>query len=356
VTGTGEPPAQDAPLVELRSVGHRYDGAPAWALRDVSLAVGPGRILAVVGPSGSGKSTLLRVVCGLLAAHEGRVVVDGTDVTSEPPERRPVAMVFQGFALFPHLTVRENIAFGPRVRRERGALAPRVEATAARLGLTEVLDRFPRQLAGGERQRTALARALIRSPRVCCLDEPLASLDPRLRTDARRLLAEVLRADGRCAVHVTHDQAEAMTVGDAVAVLDRGTVRQVGTPRDVYDRPADTFVASFVGSPPMNLLGDTAAARAGLLGGRLARAVPPGGSVGVRPEDVTLGPGGPGGEAVVRDLEDVGHEVHVLVDCAGEVVLARVPHGGELAPGRSVALQVAPEKVRIFASDGRLLR
>jgi ABC-type sugar transport system ATPase subunit len=290
------------------------------------------------------------------------VLVDGTDVTAAPPERRPVAMVFQGFALFPHLTVRENIAFGPRVRRERGAgLEARVEATAARLGLDDLLERFPRQLSGGERQRTALARALIRSPRVCCLDEPLASLDPRLRTEARRLLAEVLRADGRCAVHVTHDQAEAMTVGDAVAVLDRGTVRQVGTPREVYDRPADTFVAAFVGSPPMNLLGEEDAARIGFLPARLLRAVPPGGSVGVRPEDVALGPGdacGSAGDAVVRDLEDVGHEVHALLDCGGESVLARVPHPPpvDLAPGRRVAFRVPPEQVRIFAADGRLLR
>ena len=212
-------------------------------------------MLAVVGPSGSGKTTLLRLVCGLLEPTEGQVLIGGQDQAGVPPERRPVAMVFQGFALFPHLTVAENLGFGLRVRKVRRAeRAARVEQVAAALGLADLLDRQPVALSGGERQRVALGRALVRDPAVFCLDEPLSALDPLLRADARRELAALLRAEGRCAVFVTHDQTEAMTLGDRVAVLRSGRLEQVDRPRALYDRPATPFVASFVGTPAMSLL------------------------------------------------------------------------------------------------------
>jgi multiple sugar transport system ATP-binding protein len=290
-------------------------------------------VLAVVGPSGSGKSTLLRLLTGLLTPSSGTVSIGGADVTRVAPERRPVAMVFQGFALMPHLTVRDNIAFGPRVRREpRASVAPRVLAVAEPLGLGALLDRYPGELSGGERQRVALARSLVRDPVVFCLDEPLSSLDPQLRTDARRLLAPLLRAEDRCAVYVTHDQAEAMTMGDRVAVLRGGCLEQVATPRELYDAPATTFVASFVGSPPMSLL-----------------AVPEGGWIGVRPEDVRLVPGDDG---TVVDVEDLGHERHVAVDLPGRGrVVARVGAGPypPLGSRTGVELGVA----RAFDAAGR---
>ena len=319
----------------LAGLGYRYGHSGEWALRDVSLSLAPGEVLAVVGPSGSGKTTLLRLLTGLLAPTEGTVEIDGRDVTGVAPERRPVAMVFQGFALMPHLTVRDNVAFGPRVRREpKEAAARRVADAAESLGLTPLLDRYPGQLSGGERQRVALARALVRDPVVFCLDEPLSSLDPQLRTDARRLLAPLLRAEGRCAVYVTHDQAEAMTMGDRVAVLRGGRLEQVATPRELYDAPATAFVASFVGSPPMALLPE-----------------PDGGWVGVRPEDVRLVPGSDG---TIVDVEDLGHERHVAVDLPGRGrVVARLGAGPHPPLGTPTGVELGA--TRRFGPDGNAL-
>lgn len=283
-------------------------------------------MLAVVGPSGSGKTTLLRLACGLLEPTEGTVAIGGVDQAGVPPERRPVAMVFQGFALFPHLTVRENVGFGLRVRRvPRAERDRRVEQAAAALGLSALLDRLPAELSGGERQRTALARALVRDPAVFCLDEPLSALDPLLRADARRELADLLRAEGRCAVFVTHDQAEALTLGDRVAVLRDGRVEQVDTPRALYDRPATPFVASFVGTPAMSLL-----ERDGTV-------------LGIRPEHVHLQPGD---DARVHAVEDHGHEAHVLLDVDGGRLLARVPVAEAPAAGDRVGVRL--EHVRTW--------
>ncbi|MBC7374154.1 MAG: ABC transporter ATP-binding protein [Frankiales bacterium] len=316
----------------LEGVGHRYGGE--WALRGVSVQVEPGEVLAVVGPSGSGKTTLLRLVCGLIEPDEGSVVIDGAPMAGVAPERRPVAMVFQGFALFPHLSVRDNIAFGLRVRRvPRAEREARVLEAAGRLGLTELLDRLPPALSGGERQRAALARALVRDPAVFCLDEPLSALDPLLRTDARRELADLLRADGRCAVFVTHDQAEALTLGDRVAVLRAGRLEQVATPRALYDAPATAFVASFVGTPAMSLLRD------GILGPGLC---------GVRPEHVLLVPGD---DATVRAVEDHGHEAHVLLAVAGGQLTARVAVADAPAVGSRTGVRIDPAHVHVFPAD-----
>ena len=320
-----------SPRAAFARLGHRYAGGDTWALRDLTVGLAPGEVLAVVGPSGSGKSTLLRLLTGLLTPTEGTVEIDGADVTRVAPERRPVAMVFQGFALLPHLTVRGNIAFGPRVRKEpKEKVARRVGEVAEALDITRLLDRHPGQLSGGERQRVALARALVREPVLFCLDEPLSSLDPQLRTDARRLLAPLLRAEGRCAVYVTHDQAEAMTMGDRVAVLRDGLLEQVATPRALYDEPATAFVASFVGSPPMALLAEL-----------------DGGTLGVRPEDVRLVPGDDG---AVVDVEDLGHERHVAVDLGarGRVVARTDAH---VPVGTRTGVELL--RVRRFGPDGR---
>ena len=292
----------------------------------MDLEVRPGQVLAVVGPSGSGKTTLLRAVSGLLDPTEGRVLIGGRPMAGVAPERRPVAMVFQGFALFPHLTVRDNVAFGLRVRRVRRAdRDARVVQAAGALGLGDLLDRLPAQLSGGERQRVALARALVRDPQVFCLDEPLSALDPVLRTDARRELARLLRAEGRCAVLVTHDQAEARVLGDVVAVLRDGRLEQVGTPRELYDEPATPFVASFVGTPPMSLLRDGDGLR------------------GVRAEHVQLLPGD---DATVVDVEDHGHELHVVLAVDGGRLLARAPVGGAPPVGSRVGVSVDEARVR----------
>ena len=286
----------------------------------MDLAVEPGQVLAVVGPSGSGKTTLLRLVCGLVRPTEGAVHIGGQDQARVAPERRPVAMVFQGFALFPHLSVRDNIGFGLRVRKvAKAERQDRVEQAAASLGLTPLLDRLPAEVSGGERQRVSLARALVRDPAVFCLDEPLSALDPLLRADARRDLAGLLRADGRCAVFVTHDQSEALTLGDRVAVLRDGRLEQVGSPRELYDEPATPFVASFVGSPAMSLLERD------------------GSVVGVRPEHVHLTAGA---DATVAAVEDHGHEAHVLLDVEGGRLVARTAVGAAPRAGDRVGLRL----------------
>ena len=333
--------------LSVEALGFAYPGASNRALDGVDLQVAPGEVLAVVGPSGSGKSTLLRLLCGLLAPSQGRVVINGTDVTALPPEQRPVAMVFQGYALFPHLTVRDNIGFGLRVRRVSRALRDeRVGQVADALRLTDLLDRLPSQLSGGERQRTALGRALVRDPVVFCLDEPLSSLDPVLRTAARRELQEVLRADGRCAVYVTHDQVEAMTAGDRVAVLRDGRVEQVAGSRDLYERPATAFVAGFIGSPPMSLL------PAGAAGSPLRApfAVPAGALLGVRAEDVRLDPDEEPLEVVA--VEDAGSELHLVLDVGGHQLVARAPAGLRVQAGDRIGVRVPPERVHVFDADG----
>jgi ABC-type sugar transport system ATPase subunit len=290
-------------------------------------------------------------VCGLLSPSAGRLLLADTDAARVPPERRPVAMVFQGFALFPHLTVRENIAFGLTVRRvPRADRARRAEEAAATLHVDGLLDRLPGQLSGGERQRVALARALVRDPRVFCLDEPLSSLDPVLRVEARRALARLLRAEGRCAVYVTHDQSEALTVGDRVAVLREGRLEQLATPRELHARPATSFVARFVGTPPMSLL-PAVAGRAGPVVPGVA--CPDGALLGVRPEDVVVGEGTP---LVVREVEDAGHEQLVALDVDGADLVARVPLATQVTVGAVLPVRVDPVDVRVYdGATGRLL-
>ncbi|HUR14482.1 MAG TPA: ABC transporter ATP-binding protein [Mycobacteriales bacterium] len=313
--------------VEHLSFAYAEGGRPAVA--DVSLTLAPGEVLAVVGPSGSGKSSLLRLVAGLLRPSAGAVLIGGVDMAQVSPERRPVGMVFQGYALFPHLSVAANIGFGLAVRKTRRQDRERlVDEVAARLGLSALLDRRPDELSGGERQRVALARALLRDPVVFCLDEPLSALDPVLRTAARRDLDTVLRADDRCALHVTHDQVEAMTLGDRVAVLREGRLEQVGTPREIYERPASTFVASFVGSHPMSLL-SPAAAR--------VRAAPEVATVGVRAEHVAVTAGE---DALVVGVDDLGHEQVATLDLDGTVLRARLPDPTSVRRGDRVGFTV----------------
>src|SRR2546430_4095635 len=241
--------------VTLRGLTKAFDAGTRPALQELSLEVRDGEFLVLLGPSGCGKTTALRCIAGLEEPTAGAVLIDEREVTHLPPAARDVAMVFQNYALYPHLTARGNIAFGLEVR---GVAAPeiarRVQETAQRLGLTELLDRRPAQLSGGQRQRVALGRAIVRAPRAFLFDEPLSNLDARLRGELRAELLALHRALGATMVYVTHDQMEAMTMGQRIAVLHEGRLRQLGTPADVYQRPADVFVARFIGSPGMNVL------------------------------------------------------------------------------------------------------
>jgi ABC-type sugar transport system ATPase subunit len=244
-----------AHVVEVRDLVKEFDGGRVRAIDEVNLATEEGEYLVLLGPSGCGKTTLLRTIAGLEQPTSGEVLIGGHLVTGLPPRARKIAMVFQSYALYPHKTVRANILFPLRaegmdkVERDR-----KVEWASELLGIGHLLDRRPRQLSGGERQRVALARALVREPQVFLLDEPLSNLDAKLRAAARDELKRFQQRVGTTTIYVTHDQAEAMGLGDRIAVLDSGQVRQVGPPTEVYDDPADTFVATFIGSPPMNLI------------------------------------------------------------------------------------------------------
>ncbi|SCG55225.1 carbohydrate ABC transporter ATP-binding protein, CUT1 family [Micromonospora echinaurantiaca] len=311
------------------------------ALDSIDLEVRAGELLTLVGPSGSGKSTVLRLIAGLDRPDGGRVLVDGQDVARVPPHRRAVAMVFQDYALYPHLTVLGNLTFGLRVRRVPRAEADRRAREAAdRLGIADLLDRHPDEMSGGQRQRVALARALLREPSVYLLDEPLASLDAPLRFATRADLLALHRDLGTTTIHVTHDQAEAMTLGDRVAVLDRGRVRQVGPPQQVYDEPADTFVAAFLGSPPMNLVPG-----GGLLGGAAGL------TLGVRPENLALDPDGPI-EATVDAVEALGSEAVLLTRCAdGTRLTVRTGPRSGVRAGDRVRLRPDPDRIHRFDAD-----
>jgi len=242
-------------VVETRHLTKAFKKGAANAVNDVSLATEEGEFLVFLGPSGSGKTTLLRMIAGLEEPTSGDVLIGGQVVTDLSPRQRRIAMVFQSYALYPHLTVYKNIAFPLRAQGvPKAERRPKVEWASGLLGIGHLLERKPRELSGGERQRVALARAIVREPSVFLLDEPLSNLDAKLRASAREELALFHRRIKTTTIYVTHDQVEAMAMGDRVVVLDQGAVRQVGTPREVYDEPADTFVATFLGSPPMNLV------------------------------------------------------------------------------------------------------
>ncbi len=244
-------------VVETRRLTKVFKKGEEGAVNDVDLVTRDGEFLVFLGPSGSGKSTLLRMIAGLEEPTHGDVLIGGKVVTDLPPRARGIAMVFQSYALYPHLTVEKNIAFPlkahgvPKEKRRE-----RVDWAAGLLGIGHLLARRPRELSGGERQRVALARALVREPNVFLLDEPLSNLDAKLRASAREELTQFHKRVGTTTIYVTHDQVEAMAMGNRIVVLNKGIVRQIGTPREVYDDPADTFVATFLGSPPMNLVED----------------------------------------------------------------------------------------------------
>jgi len=352
------------------------------ALEGIELEVADGELVVLVGPSGCGKSTLLRCVAGLEEPSAGRVLLDGEDVTHCSPRERDLAMVFQSYALYPHKSVYENLAFGLRMRRvARAEIELRVREAAETLGLGGLLERRPAQLSGGQRQRVALGRALVREPRAFLLDEPLSNLDARLRVEMRAEIARLHRRTGATMLYVTHDQEEAMTLGDRLAVLRDGRLEQVATPAETWRRPATAFVAGFIGSPPMNLLrGRLAAGDAPGRGRLLAPGVDAEGPVatpdvcdgrgallGLRPHDLVLAPRD-ACDAVVRvDAVQMLGSARLLLATLGEgpeaqpltVALEGEPRTAgeaEVRPGEAVGVRFDPERAHLFdaASGARL--
>ncbi|MCU0495364.1 MAG: ABC transporter ATP-binding protein [Chloroflexaceae bacterium] len=241
--------------IEIQNVTKTFSGSKQPAVNDVSLRVRDGEFMVLLGPSGCGKTTLLRMLAGLDFPDSGQIVIGGNDVTALPPRQRQIAMVFQSYAIFPHLTVFENIAFGLRMRREpNDAVKPKVERAAAMLNLEAFLGRYPAQLSGGQRQRVAVARAIVMEPKVLLMDEPLSNLDALLRLNFRAELKKLVQELGATTIYVTHDQVEALSLGNRIAVMRTGEIVQCAAPMQVYDRPATEFVGSFIGNPPMNFL------------------------------------------------------------------------------------------------------
>ena len=316
------------------------------ALDALDLDVPDGELLVVVGPSGSGKSTLLRCIAGLERLDSGRVFVGGREVTEALPGARDISMVFQEYALFPHMTVADNISFGLRARKaNRSEIDTRVKRAAASLDITNTLDRIPSELSGGERQRVALARAMVREPTAFLLDEPLSNLDAELRAQTRAEIKDIQRQLGVTMIYVTHDQIEATTMGDRIAVLRAGRLEQAGRPQDLYASPATAFVARFLGSPPMNLFPSAA------LGGTTDE------WWGVRPERVSIAAAGKGRvDGRVLVVEPIGSEGVVHVDVNGSRLLIRQPWESVPEAGTQVGLEIADRDLYRFESrDGRAL-
>ena len=356
----------------LRGVKKRFGKTDV--LHGVDLEIAHGEFVVLVGPSGCGKSTLLRCIAGLERVSGGEIHIGGRKVNDLPPKARDIAMVFQSYALYPHMTVRDNMSFGLRIRRmDKVDIASRVAEAASLLGLEELLDRYPRQLSGGQRQRVAMGRAIVRRPEVFLFDEPLSNLDASLRVQMRVELARLHQRLGATMIYVTHDQVEAMTLADRIVVLDAGKVQQVGAPLELYGRPANQFVAGFIGSPAMNFIPGTTidSHTVEILGSRVGHALTavdatPGQPVvfGIRPEHLI-----PTDEARselvgrVEVVEPMGPETHLHVRLFDQrqqnpgqsgdeisTVISRV-QSSAAKPGDTLHLTMATEKIRLFARD-----
>ena len=350
--------------IVLKDVRKVYHGG-VEAVRGVSLEIADGELLVLVGPSGCGKSTLLRMIAGLESISSGEVRIGGRVVNDLEPAERDIAMVFQNYALYPHMTVRQNLAYGLKNRKTPAPEIERRIAEAARaLEIGPYLDRKPRQLSGGQRQRVAMGRAIVREPEAFLFDEPLSNLDAKLRVQMRVEIRRLQRALGTTSVYVTHDQMEAMTLADKLVVLNAGRIEQVGTPIDLYERPASLFVATFIGSPSMNLLpaprsGDGIALPGG---GKVTGPLQaPQGSftLGARPEDIVLAAPDAGIRGFttaveVTAVELVGAESYVYgTTTDGSTLVFRVAGRSGLEPGARVHVAAPSEALHVFDADGR---
>jgi sn-glycerol 3-phosphate transport system ATP-binding protein len=330
--------------VELAGVTKSFGGAAA--VNDVSFSVERGNLAAVLGPSGCGKSTTLRLVAGLESADSGRIVIAGRDVTELPPARRGISMVFQSYALFPHLSVAENIVFGLKVRDlPRAERDQRLKEAAATLGLEALLDRRPSQLSGGQQQRVALGRAIVARTPVCLMDEPLSNLDAQLRVEMRREIRQLQRRLGITMLYVTHDQVEAMTMADQVVLMRAGRIEQDAPPAELYERPATPFVARFIGTPPMNVLPLSAIKVPELM-------QPPSGhpperlAIGIRPEAVRLDRAGVPAHVVAAEYLGADTLLETRID--GHAFIVRQPGRVPAQPGETIAVTWTPAEAHWF--------
>ena len=328
-------------------------------LHGIDVDIADGEFVVLVGPSGCGKSTLLRLIAGLEDMSGGQIIIGERDVTDLHPKDRDIALVFQSYALYPHMTVADNMGFSLRMRNVPTEERDRKVAAAAQiLDLQELLERYPRQLSGGQRQRVAMGRAIVRDPQVFLFDEPLSNLDAKLRVQMRAEIRELHKKLGATIVYVTHDQIEAMTMADKIVVMRGGHVEQIGSPLELYDTPANVFVAGFIGSPSMNLLTGSIEGTGAFVSEKGARlqfppSMGPGEGrdivVGLRPEDIRIADQGV--EARVRIVEPTGAELHVILDVAGEQMTAVIHGRPAIREGETIHIAIPYEKLHFF--DGQ---
>ena len=345
----------------------RLEAVEKWfgelqVIKGVDLAIKEGEFIIFVGPSGCGKSTLLRTIAGLEECSRGRILIEERDVTAQPPAARGLAMVFQSYALYPHMNVRDNMGFGLKTAGTSAAeIAQKVDDAARALKLEPYLDRRPKELSGGQRQRVAIGRSIVRNPTAFLFDEPLSNLDAALRVEMRYEIAKLHRELDTTMIYVTHDQVEAMTLADRIVVLRDGIIEQVGSPRDLYERPDNLFVAQFIGSPKMNVMPCKSDGETYELDGerRGPQTVPgPAAHLGVRPEAIRVGSEWEGQCAGVVDIvEYLGADTHLLVECGPILGSIGVRLDGDAAvkPGDRVGLIFDPDKLHFFDKDGQAL-
>jgi len=327
----------------------------ARIIQGIDLTINKGEFVVFVGPSGCGKSTLLRLIAGLEQISSGTIELDGRDITNQPSSKRDLAMVFQSYALYPHMSVYENMSFALRLAKtDPAAIKEKVERAAEILNLGPYLQRTPRELSGGQRQRVAIGRAIVRSPKVFLFDEPLSNLDAALRGQTRVEIAKLHRELGATTIYVTHDQVEAMTLADRVVVLRDGRIEQAGSPLELYDQPASRFVAQFIGTPQMNVVSAAALpALTRIAGPRL----PTDGSVGVRPEYVKVVGNGQGIPGAVELVEALGSDTLIHVKVASDVhLIARQGERTSLKLGDAVGVEIDQGALLYFDNQGRALR
>jgi multiple sugar transport system ATP-binding protein len=334
--------------IELKAVEKWF--GDVQVIKGVDLEITEGEFVIFVGPSGCGKSTLLRMIAGLEETSRGQIMIGDRDATAEPPSKRGLAMVFQSYALYPHMSVRDNVGFPLKsAGLPKAEVEAKVNAAAAVLQLDDYMDRRPKDLSGGQRQRVAIGRSIVRDPTAFLFDEPLSNLDASLRVEMRYEIAKLHQTLKSTMIYVTHDQVEAMTLADRIVVLEFGKIAQVGTPRELYERPANLFVAQFIGSPRMNVF--PASAAPGIPAP--AAAV----SLGIRPEHIRLTATGSGDlDGVVDVLEYLGADTFVILSCgnAGQITV-RVNGTTALQPGDTTGLQFSPEDRHVFDSAGLAL-
>ena len=319
-------------------------------IKGIDLQINEGEFVVFVGPSGCGKSTLLRMIGGLEEISRGKLLIDGEDKTADPPSKRGLTMVFQSYALYPHMSVRDNMGFSLKTAgRPKAEITEKVDAAAKILKLEPYLDRRPKALSGGQRQRVAIGRSIVRDPTAFLFDEPLSNLDAALRVETRYEIAKLHQSLARTMIYVTHDQVEAMTLADRIVVLEFGTIAQVGTPRELYEKPANLFVAEFIGSPKMNILDVSDALSLSDTKGAT--------KVGVRPEHLQVGQPGEGMvDGTIDVLEYLGADTFLIVDAgaAGQITV-RTDGDTALREGERIGLIAPPERLHFFGSDGLAL-